>query len=49
MCYLSDDWVHDTSFVCELQRDLMNYIKLNHSAIKWIECFSDECTPQHKN
>ena len=49
LCYLSGDLEHSTSCVFKLQRDLMNYNKLNHPTIKQIKYFLDGCASQYKN
>ena len=49
LCFISDDLLHDTSFVHEVQRQLCDNIKECLPHIRFIHYFSDGCTAQYKN
>ena len=48
-CFISDDLEHDTYFVYELQRELIDLIKFKYHHIEKIEYFSNGCAGQYKN
>ena len=48
-CYMSDDRIHDTCFVYQIQKLLTEYIKVNLPAISKLYYFSDGCGSQYKN
>ena len=49
LCILSDDLEHDTSFVHELQRRVMLFIKEKFPLITNVLYFSDGCSGQYKS
>lgn len=48
-CFISEDRLHDTCFVYEIQRLLTNHIKSNFPLITKMFYFSDGCAAQYKN
>ena len=48
-CILSDDLEHDTSFVYEIQRELLKIVRDEMPFIHKVEYFSDGCAGQYKN
>ena len=49
LCFLSDDLDHNTTFVYEVQRQLIEILKERQPHIKNIEYFSDGCVAHYKN
>ena len=49
LCILSDDLEHDTSFVHELQRRVMHFIKEKLPQVTSVLYFSDGCSGQYKS
>ena len=49
LCFLSDDLDHDTTFVYEVQRQLVEILKERQPHIRNIEYFSDGCVAHYKN
>ena len=49
LCILSDDLEHDTSFVHELQRRVMLFIKEKFPLVTNVLYFSDGCSGQYKS
>ena len=49
MCIVSEDLEHDVSFVFEVQKAVVKWIKQNVSSVNKITYFSDGCTQQYKN
>ena len=49
LCFLSDDLIHDTSFVFEVQTLFTTYIKKFYPHITKLYYFSDGCVGQYKN
>jgi len=49
MCFVSDDLIHDVSFVYEIQRRVVDFVKGQNLTIKSIEYFTDGCAAQYKN
>ena len=48
-CFISDYLEHDTEFVFEVQRELVNILKETMPTINKVEYFSDGCAAQYKN
>ena len=49
MCIVSEDLEHDVSFVFEVQKAVVKWIKQNVSSVNKITYFSDGCAQQYKN
>ena len=49
LCFISDDNMHDTSFVYQIQKLLVNFLKEKLPHVKKIIYVSDGCGAQYKN
>ena len=49
LCFISDDNLHDTNFVYQVQAILVRYLKEKYSNITKLHYFSDGCAGQYKN
>ena len=49
MCIVSEDLEHDVSFIFEVQKAVVKWIKQNVSSVNIITYFSDGCAQQYKN
>ena len=49
MCIVLEDLEHDVSFVFEVQKAVVKWIKQNVSSVNKITNFSDGCAQQYKN
>ena len=49
ICFISNDNLHNTCFVYEVQKTIINYLYELLPQVKKLFCFSDGCGEQYKN